>query len=79
MPNALRFQPLIKISPKLYFLNPPTLLHFHNAIVLEQNGIQITLLENLSHFSIKSHDLGLYIRLCLQKDSYCASSVIVEL
>ncbi|MBX7491141.1 hypothetical protein [Helicobacter turcicus] len=79
LPSTLRLQPLTKISPQLYFLNSPTLLHFSNSIILEQNGNKTLLLENLSHFSLKSHHLGLYAHLCLEKDSYCASTIIVEL
>ncbi|WP_299546413.1 type II secretion system protein [uncultured Helicobacter sp.] len=78
IPNALKQQPLNKISPKLYFLDSPTRLHFGNSLILEQNKNYITLVENLSHFSLKTHSLGFYVRLCLQND-YCASSVIVEL
>lgn len=79
IPLALKIQPLTSIKPQLYFFNSPTLLHFSDSIILEQNGSKILLVENLSHFSLKSHALGLYLRLCLQKDFYCASSVVVEL
>ncbi|EEO25794.1 PulJ/GspJ family protein [Helicobacter winghamensis] len=79
LPNALRLQPITKLSPQLYFLKTPTHLHFSDSIILEQNGSSITLVENLSHFSLKSHALGIYMRLCLQKDAYCVSSVVVEL
>lgn len=79
LPSALKLQSSKLVSPQLLFLSSPTLLHFDNSIILEHNGNKILLTENLNHFSLKQHSLGIYARLCLHKDSYCATTVIVKL
>lgn len=77
VPPILRQQPQIPITPQLLFLNSPVRLHATDSITLEQNGQHFLLAENLSHLSISSHPLGLYMRLCL--DTYCTSTIVVDL
>lgn len=80
IPQIFTLQNPLKIAPKIYYLNTPSMLEFKDSIMLVQNNQNTMLLKNYTAFFISKTPYGIGLKLCIKmRKEHCFEALVTEL